>query len=223
MQDARHRASLPLAECPGNGMPAALLAGARRVEVDRGTLVTTEGRPTHAWFVVETGAIRISCTSPLGCTATFAVLGPGDVIAPPARGDLLPESRAIVHSVVLRIPTPAMDLAIERDPSLGSWIRRAQHRHLDRLRRRLASTLSLGVRDRLLELLRDLASSHGARVRDGVRIELPLAQEVLAAMVGATRESVNRAVRSLEADGEIRRSRRGYVLVDPGSPIRTKR
>jgi CRP/FNR family transcriptional regulator, cyclic AMP receptor protein len=223
MLDARHRASLPLTECRGSGVPAALLAGTRHVEVPRGTVVISEGRPTHAWFVIETGALRISCTSRLGCTATLAVLGPGDVIAPTARGDLLAESRAIVDSVVLRIPTPTMELAIERDPALGPWIQRAQHRHVDRLRRRLASALSAGVRDRLLELLGDLASSHGTPVSGGVRIELPLPQEVLATMVGATRESVNRAVRSLESNGAIRRSKRGYVLVDRGSPTRTKR
>ena len=222
MLDARSRASLPLTEGRGHGVPVASLAGARRSEVGRGTVVIAEGRPTHAWHVVEAGAIGVSCTSRLGCTATLAVLGPGDVIPPAARGDLLAESRAIVDSAVLRISMPEMDLAVQRDPALGWWLQGAQHRHVDRLRRRLASALSLGVRERLLEVLRDLASSHGRPARDGVRIELPLAQELLATMVGATRESVNRAVRSLEAGGAIRRFKGGYVLVGPGSAIRTK-
>src|SRR5215470_2079678 len=119
MLDARDRASLPLTEDRGTGLPLALLACARRLEVVRGNVVTPEGRPAHAWFVVEAGAIGISCTSRLGCTATVAVLGPGDVIAPSSRGDLLPECRALVDSAVLRIRVPELDVAVERDPAVG--------------------------------------------------------------------------------------------------------
>jgi CRP/FNR family cyclic AMP-dependent transcriptional regulator len=223
MQDARHRASLPLAGCRGCGIPAALLARARRLEVERGAVVTHEGRPAHAWLVVEDGALRLSWTNGRGCTATFAVLGAGDLLAPSSRGELLAEARAMIDSVVFRVSTPDMDDAIERDPAIGSWISRAHHRQVDLLRRRLASSLSLGVADRLREVLRDLASTHGAHTRDGTRIDLPLSQEMLATMVGATRESVNRAVRALEAGGAIRRTKRGYVLLDPRGPARANR
>ena len=218
MQDARHRASLPLAGRRDGSMPAALLACARRLAVERGTVLVREGRPVHAWLVVETGALRLSCTSGCGRTATFAVLGAGDLLAPPSRGELLAEVRAMIDSVVFRVPAPDMDDAIARDPVIGSWISRAHHRQVDLLRRQLASALSPGVTNRILELLRDLASTHGAQTRDGVRIELPLSQELLATMVGATRESVNRAVRALEARGPIRRTKRGYVVLDLRGP-----
>jgi CRP-like cAMP-binding protein len=223
MQDARHRASLPLVGRGGWDMPAALLACGRRLEVERGTVVTHEGRPSHALLVVEAGALRLSCTNGRGYTATFAVLGAGDLLAASARGELLAESRAMIDSVVFRVPAPEIDDAIEHDPAVGSWISRAHQRQGDLLRRRLASALSLGVTDRLLEVLRDLASTHGTHTRDGVRIELPLSQELLATMVGATRESVNRAVRSPEARGAIRRTKRGYVVVDSRGPARANR
>ena len=223
MQDARHRASLPLVGPRGWDIPAALLACGRRLEVERGTVVTREGRPSHVWLVVEAGALRLSSTNGRGCTATFAVLGSGDLLAPSSRGELLAEARAMIDSVVFRVPAPDMDGAIERDPAIGSWISRAHHRQVDLLRRQLASALSLGVTDRLLEVLRDLASTHGAHTPDGVRIELPLSQELLATMVGATRESVNRAVRALEARGAIRRTKRGYVVFDPRGPARANR
>jgi CRP-like cAMP-binding protein len=204
-------------------MPAALLACGRRVEVERGTVVTREGRLAHAWLVVEAGALRLSFTNGRGSTATLAVLGAGDLLAPSSRGELLAEARAMIDSVVFRVPAPDMDGAIERDPAIGSWICLAHHRQVDLLRRRLASALSLGVTDRLLEVLRDLAPTHGAHTRDGVRIELPLSQELLATMVGATRESVNRAVRALEARGAIKRTKRGYVVFDPRGPDRANR
>ena len=223
MQDAHHSASLPLVGRRGWDIPAALLACGRRLEVDRGTVVTHEGRPAHAWLVIEAGALRLSCTNGRGCIATLAVLGAGDLLAPSSRGELLAEARAMIDSVVFRVPAPDMDAAIERDPAIGSWISLARHREVDVLRRRLASALSLGVTDRLLDVLRDLASTHGAHMRDGVRIELPFSQDLLATVVGATRESVNRAVRALEARGAIRRTKRGYVVFGPRGPARANR
>jgi CRP-like cAMP-binding protein len=78
---------------------------------------------------------------------------------------------------------------------------------------------------RALRALFDLARTHGHASPQGVRIRIPLPQETVAWMVGATRESVNRTLRTLEADGSIRRSGGRYVLlasathgVEGGSP-----
>jgi CRP-like cAMP-binding protein len=68
--------------------------------------------------------------------------------------------------------------------------------------------VSLRVRRRLGEL----ASEHGRSVPDGVRIEVPITQEDLAAMVGAARETVNRALVDLISAGMLRFDRRRYIL-----------
>jgi CRP-like cAMP-binding protein len=74
-------------------------------------------------------------------------------------------------------------------------------------------SLSLCVRDHLLAVLRDLAGRWGSPVEEGTVIGLPVSQGALAAMVGASRESVNRALRQLLASGAVRRRGRRYVLV----------
>jgi CRP/FNR family cyclic AMP-dependent transcriptional regulator len=68
------------------------------------------------------------------------------------------------------------------------------------------------VPHRVVEVLRELAHVHGSEVVGGTRIDLPLSQDALASLVGAARESVNRAVRQLTAHGALRRAGRCYML-----------
>ena len=71
----------------------------------------------------------------------------------------------------------------------------------------------LGVRTRIAHRLDDLAERFGRAVEGGRLILLPLTQDEVAALAGTTRESANRALRSMVADGEIRMAARGRYVV----------
>jgi len=71
----------------------------------------------------------------------------------------------------------------------------------------------LDVRTRIARRLDDLAERFGRSVEGGRLILLPLTQDEVAALAGTTRESANRALRSMVADGDIRMAARGrYVM-----------
>jgi CRP/FNR family cyclic AMP-dependent transcriptional regulator len=113
---------------------------------------------------------------------------------------------------------PSVDLArsLERDPWLAAWLAAALMARARAFERALARALVLPVRERLLDVLSELAGSHGVSTNDGIRIPIPLSQEDLGALVGATRESVNRALRQLTASGLIER-RGGRYSVSTGT------
>jgi CRP-like cAMP-binding protein len=69
--------------------------------------------------------------------------------------------------------------------------------------------------ERLLLRLLDLAETN-PRSGDGEGITPRISQTTLAAMVGASRENVNRSLRMLAVQGSIRIERGRYVLFDPG-------
>jgi CRP/FNR family cyclic AMP-dependent transcriptional regulator len=72
--------------------------------------------------------------------------------------------------------------------------------------------------DRVREKLLQLARRHGRVSPDGVLIDVPLTHELLAAMIGAARETVTAALRALADDGFVRREGRRYrVTVAPNS------
>jgi CRP-like cAMP-binding protein len=61
--------------------------------------------------------------------------------------------------------------------------------------------------------LEDLGRRFGVPVPGGVRITLRLTHEELGAMVGASRESVSRAMSELRAAGQIRTNGRGRIVL----------
>jgi len=93
---------------------------------------------------------------------------------------------------------------------LEPMLRRAQ-----RVERRLARALTMGLHDRVLAELQELAATFGHRADGGRRIDLPLTQELIADLTGTARESVNRALRDLSALGLVRRVGRSYVVREP--------
>jgi CRP-like cAMP-binding protein len=230
MQTLRRQASLPL---NGDGLcPARLrsIAPCVVVRVPQGEVLIREGDEHQSWHLVHSGAVALSCTSSSGHRSILAVLGPGDLLPPPFLDRQLPrrgppEARALIASTVHVIPSSVLDRLVRIDGAVAAWVCSRLRRHADRFQEALEGTLGLRVRERVLRALFDLARTHGHASPQGVRIRIPLPQETVAWMVGATRESVNRTLRTLEADGSIRRSGGRYVLlasathgVEGGSP-----
>jgi CRP/FNR family transcriptional regulator len=101
------------------------------------------------------------------------------------------------------------------DPRIARWVVVAVSRRAAQVQRTLARTLAMRVPHRLLGVLQDLAAEHGWPRPGGVIIALPLPQDLLASMIGATRESVNRSIADLERKGLVRRIGLRYVLACP--------
>lgn len=194
-------------------LPCAVL---RRLGPGR-ALVAQGGAPSHL-FVVRSGAVRLAKLRDDGEEAVLDVLGPGDAVGHLTllEGcDAEPlEARSITPVEVLAVAHDELRPLLRRRPDLAAWAFRLA---LDELARRhavLADTLLGDVRGRVLSLLERLAGRHGRRVVGGVLVDLPLTQEELGRMVGATRESANRALARLAREGRLRRIGRHVVLAD---------
>ncbi len=67
--------------------------------------------------------------------------------------------------------------------------------------------------------LDDLAARFGRPVAGGTAVRLALTQEDLAALCGTSRESANRAIRSLVRQGRIETTWKGEVPGSAGPPL----
>ena len=76
---------------------------------------------------------------------------------------------------------------------------------------------------RVVGRLRDLATHHGVPGPAGVRLRIPLTQDELARMVGASREAVNRTLGALTSRGLLRTEGRTVVIKDPDELVRDVR
>jgi CRP/FNR family transcriptional regulator, cyclic AMP receptor protein len=147
-------------------------------------VVVRQGEPAGALWIVVSGALVATAVSAEGRELALDVLGPGDVVGEPDGGISPVTVRSILPS---GLRPPGAD-----DATL---------RLAERARRTTIAALDLACSDvatRVRHRLDDLTERFGVPTGSGNRIGLPLTQEHLAALTGSTRESVNRALRSME-------------------------
>ena len=204
-------------------VPAHLvLAGlARRLPHD--AVVVRQGEPSTSLYLMERGAMRLSCVTVDGRELVVGLLGSGDVFGEAALlGEPSPvEARTVGASIVVGYDAELLPLVIRERPLVGTELLRLVAARTHRTERALTDALTTDLASRIAARLRDLADQHGAKVDDGVRLTIPLTQDELARMVGASREAVNRSLRSLVARDLVRTDRRTVVIPDLEALART--
>ena len=195
-----------------------VLAGSPR-RLPHDAMVARQGEPISSLYLVECGAIRLSCVTADGREIVVAVLGPGDVFGEAA---LLEEpspvdARSIGPSTLIALDTSLLPFVFRESPATGTELLRLVAARLHRTERALGEVLTSDLATRIARRLRELAESHGAPEGGGTRIALPLTQEELARMVGASREAVNRSLKVLVARDLVRTTRRGLLIPDPAA------
>jgi CRP-like cAMP-binding protein len=204
-------------------------AGGLVHRLDPGKILLHEGERSSCLWVLQSGAVTLATTAPSGRRATLAVLGPGAVLGehglvgplidPRQRGrTMLPEISALIASTVQAIPLSRLHSLMATDPYVACWLAAAMSWRAVQVERALARVLAFRVPQRVFGALQDLALELGEATPGSVRIGLPITQDLLASMAGATRESVNRAIAELEERGLVRRMGLRYELPVGGGP-----
>jgi CRP-like cAMP-binding protein len=80
--------------------------------------------------------------------------------------------------------------------------------------RQLVDSALVGSGQRLATMLVDLAARHGRDTADGVEIAIALSQDEIAGMIGASRDSVTRALASMRSRGLVETGRRSIIVRD---------
>jgi len=183
----------------------------------KGQVIFQQGDDGDAMYLVESGLVKISAESMAGQEAILTELRTGETFGELALLDGVPRSAtatALADTVTLRLPRRAFDELLDTDAlfprrileSLAHELRRATH-HVGELH--------------FLDLPGRLAARFARMARDadpGSAVEVHLghhySQSELAAMIGGTRQSVNRHLGELVAEGLIRIEREDIVVTD---------
>jgi CRP/FNR family transcriptional regulator, cyclic AMP receptor protein len=204
------------------GLDAAALervaAGTRSRRFRRGEVIFHVGDPGDALFIIVTGQVKISVPSETGDEAILATLGPGDVFGELALLDGAPRSAtatalSAMEAVVL--PRDRFRDLVATEPAVRDALLASLAAELRRLTNHVEELHFLDITGRLAACLVRLTSDGGTPIGDGeIRLRTSLTQGDLAAMVGSTRQSVNKLLGQFTADGYIRLERDAIVVVD---------
>ncbi|HET9519755.1 MAG TPA: Crp/Fnr family transcriptional regulator [Candidatus Limnocylindrales bacterium] len=229
-------AARPLAETLAgipffSGLDAASLEsvgrGMRSRRFRRGEVIFHQGDPGDALFIVMGGAIKIMLPSETGDEAILATLRPGDVFGELALLDGAPRSAtavALEATETLILPRDQFRELLATEPAIRDALLASIAAELRRLTNHVEELHFLDITGRLASRLARLAAESGAAQPDGsVRLKAPLTQGDLAAMIGCTRQSVNKLLGLFTDDGLIRLERDRIVVLDLDGLIRAAR
>ncbi len=198
---------------------AAAALGSAMVEhrLPRGDVLFREGDKGDQLYVVTDGKVKLGRTSADGRENLLAILGPGQMFGELSLFDPGPRSATV---------TAVTDCTIQslNHHELGHWLdgrpevaRGLLAQLAGRLRRAndvVADLVFSDVPGRVAKALLELSSRFGRRADDGIHVHHDLTQEELAQLVGASRETVNKALADFASRGWLRLEGRSVVLFD---------
>jgi CRP/FNR family cyclic AMP-dependent transcriptional regulator len=196
---------------------AALSSAMGTIKLNKGEVLFREGDAEDRLYIVLSGKIKLGRSGSAGRENLLAILGPGQMFGELSLFDPGPRSSTAtaVTACVLR--------TLEHDELMG-WLTGRPEVSLGllaqlagRLRRAndvLADLVFSDVPGRVAKQLLELATRFGDRREDGIHVHHDLTQEELAQLVGASRETVNKALADFAARGWIRLEPRSVTILD---------
>jgi CRP/FNR family cyclic AMP-dependent transcriptional regulator len=193
-----------------------VLAAASRHRYGRGEAIFREGDPGDSLHLLDKGHVAVQMTTPLGDVLTLAVLGPGEMFGELAAVSSEPHRSATIRSLdrteTLVIRGDEFTELRRRHPSLNELLLELASARIPRLSSQLVEALFVRVDKRVLRRVLALAELYGG-CRAGTTI--PVRQDDIAELAGATRPTVNRALKEAAAGGAIEVGRGRITVVDP--------
>ncbi len=179
------------------------------LQLVRGDILFEEGDPPDALYVVTRGRIAIAIANPIDRReSVVALMEPGDLFGDLGMLDDRPRSamaRALEPSGVLAVPYEPVLKMFDQQPRLLWNVTRMLAQRLRAMDEALADSVFLDVTGRTAKRLLELADGSD-------QFTLPVTQEELAGMVGASRERVNKAIASFIRLGWLEQRDRQYSI-----------
>ena len=182
----------------------------KTLDLQRGDVLFQSGDDSSDLYIVTRGRIAIGNRSFDGRESLVALMESGDLFGemPLFSNDgRSAEARALEESAVVVIPYQPVKNLYDDNPSL-LW--RVVEMLVSRLKSTdiaLADTMFLDVTGRTAKRLLEMAG-------ESDEFQLPITQEELAGMIGASRERVNKSISSFIKLGWLSQSGEKYIILD---------
>ncbi|MGB0747784.1 MAG: Crp/Fnr family transcriptional regulator [Magnetospiraceae bacterium] len=189
---------------------------ARKHYADKQTIFS-RGDPGSGMMAVLSGRVRIVNYSADGKEVVLRVVTAGEVIGEITLidgGDRTADAVAMGPTELLFLSRRDFLPFLEDHPRIGIELLKVLCARLRGTSEQLEDFTFLALRPRLAKVLLRLIDEHGKAVDGGIHIDLPLSQNLLAAMMGTSREAVNKQLREWEETGIVALARNSITITD---------
>jgi CRP/FNR family cyclic AMP-dependent transcriptional regulator len=184
----------------------------REKDYPKGSVILFEDDPGDSLFIVRSGRVKVVLVAEDGREVILGILGAGEHFGELSLIDEQPRSAHVIameDASLLVLRREDFRKRVESNPSVAWSLLAELSRRLRRADGQIGSLVLLDVAGRIARLLIDTADAG-----DGVRIEKPVTHQTIAHLIGASRETVSRAMREFQDAGWIAIERRRVRIVD---------
>jgi CRP/FNR family transcriptional regulator, cyclic AMP receptor protein len=185
--------------------------------IKKGNTLFQEGDAGDRLYIVTEGKIKLSHASGDGRESVLMVLGPGDMFGELSLFDPGPRTAtavAVTDSQVLGLGNTDLNPWLAGRPEVAQKLLQALAHRLRRTNEAMSDLVFADVPGRVAKALLELGEKFGSKTDAGIYVNHDLTQEELAQLVGASRETVNKALADFVSRGWLKLETRSVELLD---------
>ena len=196
----------------------ALLAAGSPVQFPDDAILVLQGDPGDGLYVLTAGMVKVTVAAESGTETMLAVRSRGDLIGEFAVLDGMPRTataRAVGAVSAIRISRGKFAEFGQRYPAAQTTITRSLVAKMRAATERHAAERTWGARERVAQVLYELAADYGEPAGDGaVVIPLPITQSELGELAGVAVSTTERVLGDLRKEGVIATRYRKIAIRD---------
>ncbi len=183
----------------------------------RGDVVFHEGDPGDSLYVITRGKVKLSKAASDGRESLLSVLGPGEMFGELSLfdpGPRLTTAYVVSDTEFISLGNDALRSFLEQHPEVAMQMLAGLAHRLRKTNEGLSDLVFTDVPGRVAKALLDLSDRFGRRSEAGLVVAHDLTQEELAQLVGASRETVNKALADFAQRGWVTLGAKSVTLLD---------
>jgi len=212
MQTADFLSTVPLFSGLGSAELVRFAEITRERSYPKGSVILFEDDPGDSLFVVRQGRVKVVLIGEDGREVILGMLGVGEHFGELSLIDGAPRSAHVIamqDSQLIVLLREDFRRRVNESPAVAWALLEALSRRLRRADEQIGSLVLLDVHGRIARLLLDAAAAGSPAV-----VEKRLTHQMIAQMIGASRETVSRAMRQFQERGLIGVQRRQITVLD---------
>jgi CRP/FNR family transcriptional regulator, cyclic AMP receptor protein len=187
------------------------------VDFPSGHTLFAEGEPGDRLYIVVSGKVKIGRCCPDGREKLLTIMGPSDMFGELSVFDPGPRTSSattITDVCVVSMDRETLRAWIAERPEITERLLRVLARRLRRTNDNMADLIFTDVPGRVAKQLLHLAQKFGTQEGGAMRVTHDMTQEEIAQLVGASRETVNKALADFAHRGWITLEGKSVVICD---------